>query len=73
MRGGVVALGLQSGCMNLSGAGILAFANPIWRRNSLYPNLSQLAANCAQTVQREPNAIYCYHQLRPEPERNHPS
>jgi len=39
---------------------------------SLYPNLSQYAANRAQTVQHEPNGVFSCQQLRGEPERNHP-
>ena len=38
----------------------------------LYPNLSQYAANHAQTVQSEPNGVFSCQQLRGEPERNHP-
>src|SRR5438309_2332581 len=38
----------------------------------LYPTLSQYAANRAQTVQREPNAVFSFHRLTSEPERNHP-
>ena len=39
---------------------------------SLYPNLSQYAANRAQTVQREPNAVLSFQQFTSEPARNHP-
>jgi hypothetical protein len=39
---------------------------------SLYPNLSQYAANRAQTVQREPNAVFSFQQFTSEPARNHP-
>ena len=39
---------------------------------SLYPNLSQYAANRAQTVQSEPNGVFSCQQLTSEPERNHP-
>jgi hypothetical protein len=39
----------------------------------VYPNLSQYAANRAQTVQSEPNAVFSFHQLTSEPERNHPT
>ncbi len=42
------------------------------KRKSLYPNLSQYAANRAQTVQIEPNGAFSRQQLRGEPERNHP-
>src|SRR5258708_27418723 len=42
------------------------------KRKNLYPNLSQYAANRAQTVQREPNGAFSCQQLRGEPERNHP-
>ena len=38
----------------------------------LYPNLSQYAANRAQTVQREPNAVFSFQQFTNEPARNHP-
>ncbi len=40
--------------------------------NWLYPNLSQLAASRAQTVQSEPNGVFSCQQLTSEPERNHP-
>jgi hypothetical protein len=39
---------------------------------SFYPNLSQYAANSAQTVQSVPNGVFSCQQLRGEPERNHP-
>jgi hypothetical protein len=39
---------------------------------SLYPNLSQYAANPAQIAQREPNAILSFQQFTSEPARNHP-
>src|SRR6266446_2884428 len=39
---------------------------------SLYPDLSQYAANRAQTVQREPNAVLSFQQFTSEPARNHP-
>src|ERR1700758_310949 len=39
---------------------------------SLYPNLSQYAANHAQTVQREQNAVFSFQQFTSEPARNHP-
>ena len=42
------------------------------KRKSLYPNLSQYAANRAQTVQIEPNGAFSCQLLRGEPERNHP-
>jgi hypothetical protein len=42
------------------------------KRKSLYPNLSQYAANRAQTVQCEPNRVLNCQQLTREPERNHP-
>jgi len=42
------------------------------KRESLYPNLSQYAANHAQTVQSEPNAVFSFQQVTSEPERNHP-
>src|SRR6267154_6146453 len=38
------------------------------KRKSLYPNLSQYAANRAQTVQIEPNGAFSCQQLRGEPE-----
>jgi len=45
----------------------------IWlSRKILYPNLSQYAANRAQTVQREPNAVFSCQRFTSEPERNHP-
>jgi hypothetical protein len=39
---------------------------------SLYPNLSQYAANRAQTVQSEPNGVFSFQQVTNEPGRNHP-
>jgi hypothetical protein len=41
-------------------------------QKGLYPNLSQYAANRAQTVQTEPNGVFSFQQLTSEPERNHP-
>ena len=45
---------------------------PFPRRFRLYPNLSQYAANRAQSVQSEPNGVLSCQQLTSEPERNHP-
>jgi hypothetical protein len=39
---------------------------------NLYPNLSQKAANCAQTVQSEPNGVFGFQGITSEPARNHP-
>jgi len=35
---------------------------------NLYPNLSQYAANRAQTVQSQPNGVFSFHQLTSEPD-----
>jgi hypothetical protein len=40
--------------------------------NGFYPNLSQYAEICAQTVQSEPSGVVSSQQLTGEPERNHP-
>jgi hypothetical protein len=45
---------------------------PFPRCFRLYPNLSQYAANRAQTAQREPNAVLSFQQFTSEPARNHP-
>jgi hypothetical protein len=40
---------------------------------SLYPNLSQYAANGAQTTRSQPNGVFSFQAFTSEPERNHPS
>jgi len=39
---------------------------------SLYPNLSQYAANRAQTVQSQPDGVFSFQRFTSEPARNHP-
>jgi hypothetical protein len=54
------------------GIGRRSWGLPSAQCNSLYPNLSQLPANRAQTVQGQPNGVFSFQQLTSEPERNHP-